>query len=199
MLRQLQLQPQSSCHYRVFSLANLLFRLLIELLVCVWVPVYCSSWNSCPQGLKRTHCKTTKNMQEPYQEQVCLQKSMNSWSNSWSLAASGRAELSICGALTATNNRVLSNRVIAASSLKWFGLPPPLILVVLLHHTINIPSMFWVGSSCFFHYGPRLCSCCSCHSSRGISRAAVHGLQAACICFYWELQEWNLTLPNQGG
>ena len=88
--------------------------------VCVWVPVYCSSWNSCPQGLKRTHCKTTKNIQEPYQEQVCLQKSMNSWS----LAASGRAELSICGALTATNNRVLSNRVIAASSLNWFGLPP---------------------------------------------------------------------------
>jgi hypothetical protein len=78
--------------------------------------------------------------------------------NSWSLAASGRAELSICGALTATNNRVLSNRVIAASSLNWFGLPPPLILVVLLHHTINIPSMFWVGSSCFFHYGP----CCPC-------------------------------------
>jgi hypothetical protein len=37
--------------------------------------------------------------------------------NSWSLAASGRAELSICGALTPTNNRVLSNRVIAASSL----------------------------------------------------------------------------------
>ena len=90
------------------------------LCVCVWVPVYCSSWNSCPQGLKRTHCKTTKNIQEPYQEQVCLQKSMNSWS----LAASGRAELSICGALTATNNQVLSNRVIAASSLNWFGLPP---------------------------------------------------------------------------
>ena len=43
MPRQLQLQPQSSCHYQAFSLANFLFRFLSELLACVCVCIYVSS------------------------------------------------------------------------------------------------------------------------------------------------------------